>query len=161
MQAATKYTDLGNGRRETVFFFMLNAYLNSRIDTNNESNGDEEVNMYMAALLESLVDGSFYVDHADSLAPTPTDVFSKIEDSHSDRRKFDVYRTNADHRLVAFGLFAGWGHEARIPTGAQERARPLEPLLHRIPRGAQQQRRLGGAQPLEVVQHDRVAVDGR
>ena len=34
---------------------------------------------------------------------------SKIEDSHSDRRKFDVYRKNADHRLVAFGLFAGWG----------------------------------------------------
>ena len=109
MQATTKYTDLDSGQRETVFFFMLNAYLNARIDTENESDGDEEVNMYMAHLLESLVDGSFYVNHADELAPTSLDVFSKVEDSDSARRKVDVYRTNADHRLVAFGLFDGWG----------------------------------------------------
>lgn len=107
----TDYIDLKNGEREKIFFYMLNAYLCSRLDTECESNEDEEVNVYMAHLLHSLVDGSFYTDNAEVLANTPMDVYSKVEEG-SDRHKMKVYRTNADHRLVAFGLFAGLsGHQ--------------------------------------------------
>ena len=106
---AMQYTEIDSGASETVFFFMLNAYLNSRIDTSNESNGDEEVNVYIAYLLQSLVDGSFYVDHGEELAHTPLDVFHKVELEDSDRHKLAVYRANADHRLISFGLFDGWG----------------------------------------------------
>ena len=107
----TDYIDLKNGEREKMFFYMLNAYLCSRLDTECESDQDEEVNVYMAHLLHSLVDGSFYTENAGVLANTPLDVFSKVEDG-GNRHKIKVYRTNADHRLVAFGLFSGLaGHQ--------------------------------------------------
>ena len=110
----TRYVDIESGERETVFFFMLNAFLCARIDTANESENDEEVNVYMAYLLESLVDGSFYANHGDRLAVTPLDVYAKVEESDEARFKLDVYRRNADFRLVAFALFDGWGdHESR------------------------------------------------
>ena len=71
------YLDLANGEREKSFFFVLNAYLHSRIDRKCESVDDEEVNVYMAHLLHSLVDGRFYTDNHELLATTPTDVFTK------------------------------------------------------------------------------------
>ena len=113
MQTAT-YFDIDSGERETVFFYMLNAYLHARIDTQNESDGDEEVNVYMSHLLGSLVDGSFYVRNGDVLASTPVDVLHRIEADDSDRHKVNVYRGNADHRLIAFGLFDGWGEHRSV-----------------------------------------------
>lgn len=114
MVESSAYVDLGSGEREPLFFFLLNAYLQSRIETDNESDGDEEVNVYVAGLLHSLVDGRFYTDNAERLATSPLDVCQKAAASGTDRGKADVYRTNADHRLMAFGLFSGWGeHTSR------------------------------------------------
>lgn len=108
------YVDLTNGERESLFFFLLNAYLLSRIETDNESDGDEEVNVYVAGLLYSLADGRFYTESGDRLATSSLDVCQKAEESGSDRGKADVFRTNADYRLLAFGLFSGWGeHTSR------------------------------------------------
>lgn len=53
------YVDLNNGEQENMFFFLLNAYLTSRIETDCESDGDEEVNVYMAGLLHGVVDRKF------------------------------------------------------------------------------------------------------
>jgi hypothetical protein len=103
------YLDLRSGEREKLFFFMLNAYLCSRLDTRQESAEDEEVNVYMAHLLHSLVDGRFYVENAQVLADSPLDVYAKVAEHDSARHKFKVYRTNADHRLISFGLFSGLG----------------------------------------------------
>ena len=122
---STKYLDLENGSREPVFFYLLNAYLQSRIDTDHESDGDEEVNVYVAGLLESVVTGKFYSDNADHLAISATDVCEMADASESDRQKAGIYRTNADHRFLAFGLFAGWGEHvgtsrrAVTPDGAE------------------------------------------
>ena len=113
MEMAT-YCDIDTGERQTVFFFMLNAYLHARIDTENESDGDEEVNVYMAYLLQSLADGTFYTANGDNLALTPFDVHRKVELENSDRHKVRVYRANADHRLIAFGLFDGWGEHRSV-----------------------------------------------
>jgi hypothetical protein len=108
MQDAT-YLNIDTGDRETVFFFMLNAYLLSRIDTEHESSEDEEVNVYMAGLLQSLVDGSFHAGHGEWLGTTPTDVFSKVEEGDTNRHRLEVYRSNADYRMIAFGLFSRFG----------------------------------------------------
>jgi hypothetical protein len=108
------YVDLDNGEREPLFFFLLNAYLQSRIETDNESDGDEEVNVYVAGLLHSLVDGRFYCDNVDRLATSPVEVCQKAEESGSNRGKANVYRSNADHRFLAYGLFSGWAeHRSR------------------------------------------------
>ncbi len=109
MQNADWYVDLKCGEREPMFFFLLNAYLQSRIETGNESDGDEEVNVYMARLLQSLVDGRFYVDNAGYLAASPLDVAGKAEQATTTRGKVSIYRTNADCRLMEFGLFSGCG----------------------------------------------------
>ena len=103
------YIDLQNGEREPLFFFMLNAYLCSRLDIEQESDEDEEVNVYLAHLLHLLGDGTFYTQKAEVLADAPYDVFSQVEASESDRYKVKVHHTNADHRLVAHALFAGFG----------------------------------------------------
>ena len=119
MQQAT-YLNIDTGESETVFFFMLNAYLLSRIDTEHESTDDEEVNVYVAGLLQSLVDGSFHADRGGWLATTPTDVFGKVEEGDTDRHRLAVYRSNADYRLIAFGLFSGFEEQRAtrtLPTG--------------------------------------------
>ena len=79
---------------------MLKAYLCSRLDTAQESDDDEEVNVYTAHLLHSLVDGSFYNENAEVLA---------------------------DHRLSAHGLFAGFGgHQGRYRKHKTPRQSYLE-----------------------------------
>ena len=103
------YLDISNREREKIFFFMFNSFLCARIDTENETEDDEDVNMYMAQLLHSIVNGSFYVDHVDELANSPTDVYEKLESGPGDRHKLQVCRSNADHRLVSFGVFSGFG----------------------------------------------------
>ena len=115
------YLNIDTGERETVFFFMLNCYLLSRIDTDHESTEDEEVNVYMAGLLQSLVDGSFHAGHGEWLATTPIDVFSKVEEGATNRHRMEVYRSNVDYRMIAFGLFSGFGDrlgERRSPTAS-------------------------------------------
>ena len=41
-------------------------------------------------------------------------VCQKAEESGTDRGKTNVYRTNADHRLMAFGLFSGFGDHVSL-----------------------------------------------
>ena len=85
------------------------------------------MNVYIAYLLQSLVDGSFYADHGDSLAVTPLDVYAKAEESDANGYKLDVYRRNADYRLVAFALFDGWGdHESRYRRNSTPSASYLD-----------------------------------
>ncbi|MBI1961312.1 MAG: hypothetical protein HY473_02590 [Candidatus Sungbacteria bacterium] len=109
MQNADCYVDLGNGERETMLFFLLNALLQSRIETGHESDGDEEVNVYITGLLHSIVDGTFYVDNGGRLAASPLDVAQIAGQAGTVRGKASVYRTNADCRLMEFGLFSGCG----------------------------------------------------
>lgn len=111
---SSAYLDLQNSEREPLFFFLLNAYLQSRIETDHESDGDEEVNVYLAGLLLSLVDGRFYADNVDHLATSALDVCERADQVGTDRGKASVYRTNADHRLMAFGLFSGFGEHASL-----------------------------------------------
>jgi hypothetical protein len=111
---STTYLDIRNGEQEPLFFFLLNSYLLSRIETDHESVGDEEVNVYVAGLLESLVDGRFYADNVDDLATPALDVCQKADECNNNRGKTNAYRTNADRRLMAFVLFSEFGEHVSL-----------------------------------------------
>lgn len=108
------YLDISNREREKIFFFMFNSFLCARIDTENETEDDEDVNMYMAQLLQSVVDGHFYLERATVLANSPVDVYEKVEENAGNRHKLEVYRSNADHRLISYGVFSGFGERQSL-----------------------------------------------
>ena len=114
METQVNYLDLQTKEQETLLFYMFNAFVCSRLDINKETDGDEEVNMYMAHLLFSMVDGRLFSEHADRLGMTPADVFQKAEEGDAPRRKFEVYRANADHRLAFYCLFSGTGEHQSL-----------------------------------------------
>ncbi|MEE3261245.1 MAG: hypothetical protein VX290_00265 [Candidatus Latescibacterota bacterium] len=105
------YVDLNNGEQENMFFFLLNAYLTSRIETDCESDGDEEVNVYMAGLLHGVVDGKFYTETTDHLA-NDFETYHGVLD-HMARHHLDLLPRLS--RGQAFYLEHG-AHEAALPA---------------------------------------------
>ena len=93
--------------REPTAYFVLDSLLRSRIDCGFESSADrhdEDVNVYLVALLSRLVGAPGLGD----LAKThDIEVFEQVRDSQDPRFKSRVYRTNADHLLVSTSLFIG------------------------------------------------------
>lgn len=114
MESQDEFMDLKTGKQRTMLFFMIDSFLRSRIDINKETDGDEEVNVYMAHLLFSMVDGRLFSEQAGKLAITPADVFLKAEQEDFPSRKFQVYRANADHRLVFYCIFCGTGEHQSL-----------------------------------------------
>ena len=93
--------------REQTAYFVLDSLLRSRIDCGFESNADrydEDVNVYLVALLSRLVGAPGLGDLAKDRA---IEVFEQVRDSQDPRFKSRVYRTNADHLLVSTSLFVG------------------------------------------------------
>ena len=56
---SVKYTIISGDETEPLSFFYLNSWLQSRIDTGNESDGDEDVNMYVAGVLVRDATGNY------------------------------------------------------------------------------------------------------
>ncbi|MDP6776308.1 MAG: hypothetical protein QGI83_06055 [Candidatus Latescibacteria bacterium] len=99
------YQVVGTGEREESLFFMLDALLRSRIETGEETTDDEDVNVYLASLLHSFLDRSFFCDNGDCLSSYGVDVFALAEGSNDLRTKYHVYKGNADYALVSVGVF--------------------------------------------------------
>lgn len=96
------YRIVGGKEREQSLFFMLNALLQSRIDTGDETTDDEDVNVYLASLLHDLVDRAGAAE--DHVSSYDADV-ARMADGKDLRKRFQVYRSNADHALVGRALF--------------------------------------------------------
>ncbi len=93
---------------QTSYFFMLNCLLHSRIHTGIESNHevyDEDVNVYLAHLLNSHMEASQITAMPDSIATCDADLFRMIEEAGSDRRRYTIYKTNADFLLMSIAVF--------------------------------------------------------
>jgi len=87
---------------------MLNCLLHSRIHTGIESNHDvydEDVNVYLAHLLNSHMEASQITAMPDSIATCDADLFRMIEEAGSDRRRYTIYKTNADFLLMSIAVF--------------------------------------------------------
>ena len=93
---------------QTSYFFMLNCLLHSRIHTGIESNADvydEDVNVYLAHLLNSHMDASQIAANSEYIAGSDAELFRMIEEAGSDRQRYSIYKTNADFLLMSIAVF--------------------------------------------------------
>ena len=96
------------GDVQTSYFFMLNCLLHSRVHTGIESNSevyDEDVNVYLAHLLNAHIDPKHLARIADRIAPHDAELFRMIADCGDDRQRYELYRSNADFLLMSVAVF--------------------------------------------------------
>jgi len=91
-----------------TFHFMLKCLLYSRLQTGLVSNRDfydEDVNVYMAHLLQAFINPDYLDRVKPYLSQYDSDVFQKLSGSQDARLKYTIYKTNADFLLVSMGMF--------------------------------------------------------
>lgn len=110
MAAASTYKLVGKGDPEqgTTSFFMMNNLLYSRIDSGYPSNNnqfDEDVNVYLAGLLESMISPEYHQNLKKYVIPYDLPLFESIRDETDSRIKYMTYKVNADFLLISMGIF--------------------------------------------------------
>lgn len=97
-----------NRKIQPAYFFMMHCLLYSRMQTDllsNKDRYDEDVNVYLAQLLNSFINPE-YVDRVKkSLSRYDTEVFRRLSNSTDARVKYTIYKTNTDFLLVSIGIF--------------------------------------------------------
>lgn len=121
------FFDLKDGKKRDACFFFLEHVLKARADLNLESGRhpcDQELNVYIAGLLNSLLTNSESFLHAKShVSAFDADVRAYIESHPGKRNEYIVYRDNADFGLVVLGLFEDYEHRGsykRIVISGEE-----------------------------------------
>jgi len=110
MRALDQYLDLKGATRELkpTYHFMMKCLLYSRMETgliSNKDYYDEDVNVYIAHLLNSFIDPAYIKRSGKYLSKYDTEVFQRLADSQDSRLKYTIYKTNADFLLVSLGIF--------------------------------------------------------
>lgn len=110
MRCNENYLELKGARRERkpTYHFMMKCLLYSRMETGLVSNKDyydEDVNVYIAHLLNSFIDPDYIQRAGRYLSKYDTEVFQRLADSMDARLKYTLYKTNADFLLVSLGIF--------------------------------------------------------
>jgi len=106
--------------------FLLRCLLGARREADhpsNESGYDEDVNVYLVGLLGRFLSADYHEDACRYLQPYDLDLSETAAESDDERHAYRLYKVNADHLLLAIGLF----HHVE---GA---AQPGNPHLHREP----------------------------
>ena len=91
-----------------TYYFMMKCLLYSRMETGLVSNKDfydEDVNVYIAHLLNSFINPEYTRRANKYLSKYDTEVFGRLVDSKDARLKYTLYKTNADFLLVSLGIF--------------------------------------------------------
>ncbi|MCK4412329.1 MAG: hypothetical protein KAY32_02170 [Candidatus Eisenbacteria sp.] len=110
MRPLENYIELqgSNRERRPTYHFMMKCLLYSRMETGLVSNKDyydEDVNVYIAHLLNSFIDPSYIQRAGRYLSKYDTEVFERLGESQDARLKYTLYKTNADFLLVSLGIF--------------------------------------------------------
>ncbi|MBN2071054.1 MAG: hypothetical protein JW814_06305 [Candidatus Krumholzibacteriota bacterium] len=110
MDSITTYTLIGDNDPEpaSISFFMMNNLLYSRIDSGYPSNSDqfdEDVNVYLAYLLESMMSPEYHEAVKQFVVPYDLPLFESIRNEPDPRVKYMTYRMNADFLLMSIGIF--------------------------------------------------------
>lgn len=92
---------VGSEKTHQSRFFLLNALLQSRIEIGCESTDDEDVNVYLTALLHDFLEGK---TSDETVSSFHADV-AHAADRDDLRHRYRVYRANGDHALIATSLF--------------------------------------------------------
>ncbi|MBM4116662.1 hypothetical protein FJ251_02825 [bacterium] len=107
-------------RRRRRFAFMIEALLRSRLSAGLETGchrPDEDVNMYLAALLCRYAEGEPRGWGEAPIIPYAGALAERVASARECRTKYLLYRRNADHLLVSLGIFGNpWLRPA--PTGS-------------------------------------------
>ena len=110
MEPRQQYIELPSSGRDLrpSYHFMMKCLLYSRMETGLVSNQDfydEDVNVYLAHLLDSMIVPQ-HIDRARRfLSPYDTEVFRRLANSKDARLKYTIYKTNADFLLISLGVF--------------------------------------------------------
>jgi hypothetical protein len=111
MHVSKTYTAIGADRdreRSHTYFFMMNNLLYSRIDSGFPSNDeyfDEDVNVYLAGLLASLIDPASQAAAGRYIRTYDVQLFELVESMQNSYSKFQAYKANADFLIVSIGIF--------------------------------------------------------
>jgi len=122
----SKEPEIGNS-----YYFMLNCLLHSRVHTGLESDRevyDEDVNVYLAGLLNAIIDPIYLERISKFLEPTDMDVRTRIERATSIREQYEIYKTNADAILIEVAVF---GRERTQKVGKNRIQLTEEDLISR------------------------------
>jgi len=93
---------------QTSYFFMLNCLLHSRVNIGIESNSsvyDEDVNVYIAHLLNAHIDPRYMLRVSQYVSTTDGDVAATLEGECDHRRCYETYKANADFLLMGVSVF--------------------------------------------------------
>jgi hypothetical protein len=96
------------GRKQTRFFYMIDALLRSRQAAGLETGShrpDEDVNMYLTELLCRYAEHPRGKAEVEALIPYETELYESLRDAGQTRAKYLIYRLNADHLLITLGIF--------------------------------------------------------
>lgn len=124
------FIDLKGTSRELkpAYHFMMKCLLYSRMETGLVSNKDyydEDVNVYIAHLLNSFINPRYIEGARAYLSKYDTEVFARLADSQDARLKYTLYKTNADFLLISLGIFNN-------PAAAAGRAPGLVAPEHKL-----------------------------
>jgi hypothetical protein len=137
MPLRESYLELPSPTRELrpTYLFMMKCLLYSRMETGLVSNKDcydEDVNVYIAHLLNSFIHPDFLERARPYLSKYDTEVFRRLSSSRDARLKYTLYKTNADFLLISLGIFDNpemnldEGHSAGPVAGERAGLKPLE-----------------------------------
>jgi hypothetical protein len=107
------YHDLCSKIDENTHYFFLENILKARISLHLETgrqNYDEEVNMYLAELLASLVSSSSFTENKPYISSFDYEVSSYLQQHPDARTEYVVYKENADFGLSSVSLFLDHFH---------------------------------------------------
>jgi len=95
-------------RIKPSYFFMMRCLLYSRLEvgvSGSQDYMDEDVNVYLAHLLNSFSDPEYVESSRQYLHRYDHEVFKRLQRSTDARLKYVIYKTNADFLLVSIGIF--------------------------------------------------------
>jgi len=110
MPVRGQYIELPKNDRDVrpTYLFMMKCLLYSRMETGLTSNQDfydEDVNVYIAHLLNSFIHPDFLERAQPYLSKYDSEVFERLSTSKDARLKYMLYKTNADFLLISLGIF--------------------------------------------------------
>tara|TARA_Y100000034_G_scaffold129323_2_gene185564 strand:+ start:144 stop:707 length:564 start_codon:yes stop_codon:yes gene_type:complete len=121
-----KFTDVVTKKDSNTDWFFVNSTLQTRIDLDFPSSSEseileckqmeemgigvnpyheEDVNVYIMFLLNSLVDSKFYSENGKFLQKKAYEVYEKSTKMNSNWERAMLFRVNADNLLLRLGLF--------------------------------------------------------
>jgi hypothetical protein len=108
------YHDLNSKSEENTLYYFLENILKARIALHlgsGQYDYDEEVNMYLAELLASLVSSSSFTENKPYISSFDFEIKSYLHEHPDTRTEYTVYKENADFGLSSVTMFLDFFHK--------------------------------------------------